>query len=314
MDMTPDVSVIIVSWNVAPLLKRCLRSVVSSDPDLSLQVIVVDNASSDESVSMLRGEFPWVQLISNRANLGFARACNQGLRLATAPLVLLLNPDTIVAQGALEILIRFLQQHPDAGLLGPSLWNEDGTFQETSARVTPTLGRIVAIEVFKLQKLPFVGRWFRRRLFSPYDPGVIQEVQAISGAAMLLRRDLFEKGGGFGECFIHTGEDLDLCFRIRRAGWKIYFVPGARVTHLRGGSARQAPVRTLVNGAISVQRYLERCFGRRRARLYRLVLQGIDVPATILVGLAKSALGLQPPGDLRVRLQYARGIWTWRPM
>src|SRR5882672_6316287 len=97
MDMTPDVSVIIVSWNVAPLLKRCLRSVVSSDPDLSLQVIVVDNASSDESDSMLRGEFPWVQLISNRANLGFARACNQGLRLAMAPLVLLLNPDTIVA-------------------------------------------------------------------------------------------------------------------------------------------------------------------------------------------------------------------------
>jgi len=312
--MTPDVSVIIVSWNVAPLLRQCLHSLMSDAPDLSLQVIVVDNASSDESVAMLRGEFPWVQLIANDANLGFARASNQGVRLATAPLVLLLNPDTVVVPGALGILIRFLQQHPDAGLLGPSLWNEDGTFQETSARVLPSVGRIVAIEVFRLHQLPGVGRWVKRRLISPYDPDVVQEVQAISGAAMLLRRDLFEKGGGFGECFIHCGEDLDLCFRIRRAGWKIYFVPGARVVHVRRGSARQAPVWTLVNAAISTQRYLERCFGPWSARLYRLALQVIDVPATILIGLVKSALGRQPPGDLRVRLQYARGIWTWRPM
>lgn len=312
--MTPDVSVIIVSWNVAPLLRQCLRSVVADAPDLSLQVIVVDNASSDDSVAMLRGEFPWVHLIANRANLGFARASNQGFRLATARLVLLLNPDTVVMPGALGILIRFLQEHPDVGMLGPSLWNEDGTFQENSARVLPTVGRLVAIDVFRLQKLPFVGRWFQRRLVSPYDPDLIQEVQAISGAAMLVRRDLFEKGGGFGECFIHCGEDLDLCFRIRRAGWKIYFVPGAKVVHLGGRSARQASVRTLVNGAISIQHYLERCFGRCPARLYRLALQGIDVPATVLIGLIKSILGLQPPGDLRLRLQYARGIWTWRPM
>jgi hypothetical protein len=312
--MTPDVSVIIVSWNVAPLLRQCLRSLVADAPDLSLQVIVVDNASSDDSVAMLRGEFPSVQVIVNGANLGFARASNLGLRLATARFVLLLNPDTIVMPGSLGILIRFLQEHPDAGMLGPSLWNEDGTFQETSARVQPTAARLVAIDVFRLQKLPLVGPWFRKRLVSPYDPQVVQEVQAISGAAMLLRRDLFEKGGGFGECFIHCGEDLDLCFRIRRDGWKIYFVPEARVAHLGGRSARQAPVRTLVNGAISIQRYLERCFGRRPARLYRLALQVVDVPATVLIGLIKSILGALPLGDLRLRFQYARGIWTWRPM
>ena len=225
-----------------------------------------------------------------------------------------MNPDTVVAPGALGILTHFLREHPDAGMLGPSIWSEDGTFQATSARIMPTVGRLVAIDVFRIQKLPVVGRWFHKRLVSPYEPDVNQEVQAISGAAMLIRRDLFEEGGGFGECFIHCGEDLDLCFRIRRAGWKIYFVPGARVVHLGGRSTRQAPVWALVNAAISIQRYLERCFGRWPARLYRLALQGIDAPVAILLGLVKSALGRQPAGDLRVRLQYARGIWTWRPM
>jgi GT2 family glycosyltransferase len=309
-----DLSVVIVSWNVASLLRECIRSVVSDSADLSLQVIVVDNASADESVAMLRREFPWVRLIANTTNLGYARASNQGLRLATASRVLLLNPDTIVTRGALGLLLRFLEDHPEVGMLGPSLWNEDGTFQETSARVLPTVGRLVAIDVFRLSALPLVGRWFHRRLISPYDEGVVQEVQAISGAAMLVRRDLLVKGGGFGECFIHCGEDLDLCYRVRRAGWRIFFVPGARVVHLRGRSARQAPVWTLVNAAISIQCYLERCFGGGSARLYRLALQWIDVPATLLIGLIKTVLRLRPSGDLRVRLQYARGIWTWRPM
>lgn len=310
----PDLTVVIVSWNVASLLRRCLGSLAAAAPGLSLQVIVVDNASSDESVAMLRGEFPWVRLIANGANLGFARACNQGLGPATADRVLFLNPDTVVCPGALGVLLGFLADHPEAGMLGPSVWNEDGTFQTTAARVMPTAGRLVAIDVLRLHKLPLVGAWLHKRLVSPYDRGTIQEVQAISGAAMLVRRELLEKLGGFGECFIHCGEDMDLCFRVRRAGWKIYFVPGARVSHLQGRSARQAPVWALVNAAISIQRYLERCFGPWPARLYRAAIQGIDVPATLLIGLVKWASCQQPRGDLRVRLQYARGIWTWRPM
>lgn len=313
-DARPDLTVVIVSWNVASLLKRCLGSLAAGSPGLSLQVIVVDNASSDESVAMLRREFPWVRTIANGANLGFARACNQGLREAAADRVLFLNPDTVVGPGAFAVLLAFLAEHPEAGMLGPSVWNEDGTFQATSARVMPTAGRLVAVDVLRLPKLPLVGPWFHRRLVSPYDRGTIQEVQAISGAAMLVRRGVLDKEGGFGECFIHCGEDLDLCFRVRRAGWKIYFVPGARVSHLQGRSARQAPVWTLVNAAISIQRYLERCFGPWPARLYRAAIQGIDAPATLLIGLVKWACGLQPRGDLRVRLQYARGIWTWRPM
>ena len=313
-DAPSDLSVVIVSWNVASLLRECIRSVVADSDGLSLQVIVVDNASADESVAMLRSEFPWVGVIANPTNLGYARASNQGLRLARASRVLFLNPDTVVVRGALEILLRFLEEHPEAGMLGPSLWIEDGTFQETSARVLPTVGRLVAVDVFRLGTLPLFGRWFHRRLVSPYDFDLVQEVQAISGAAMLVRRDLLVERGGFGECFIHCGEDLDLCYRIRRAGWRIFFVPGARIVHLRGRSARQAPVWTLVNGAISIQRYLDRCFGGGSARLYRLALQWIDVPATLLIGLIKRALRLQPASDLRVRLQYARGIWTWRPM
>ncbi len=312
--MAPDVSIIIVSWNVAPLLGQCLRSVAADAAGLSAEVIVVDNASSDRSVAVLRSEFPEVRLIANDANFGFARACNQGLRHASAPLVLLLNPDTVVARGALTTLIRFLREHADAGMVGPALQNEDGTFQQASARLLPTVARLVASDVLRLPKAPLLGRWFQRKLISPYDPDTRQEVQAISGAAMLVRREVFEQAGGFGECFIHCGEDLDLCYRIRRAGWKVYFVPEARVVHLRGQSSRQVPVRTLVNGAISIQRYFDRCFGPWHGRLYRLVLQAIDAPFTVLTGAIKSLVGLQPRSALRQQLQYARGIWSWRPM
>jgi hypothetical protein len=310
----PRLSIIVVSWNVAPLLRECLRSVAHEASVLPVEIIVVDNASSDDSVAMLGSEFPQVRVIANDDNRGFAGACNQGLQVARAPLVFLLNPDAVIVPGALRALIDSLSKHPDAGMLGPAVLNEDGSFQETAARLLPTLARLVASDVLRLTRLPLLGRWFRRTLVSPYDPDVTQEVQAISGAAMLIRRDLFEQCGGFGECFIHCGEDLDLCFRIRRTGWKIYFVPQARVVHLRGRSAQQTPVRTLVNGAISIQRYLDRCFGPWHGRIYRFCLQGIDAPAMILIGLVTSLLRLRPAGDLRLRLQYVRRIWSWRPM
>lgn len=238
-----DISIIIVSWNVRDLLRRCLQSslkfeVPSPEPQtLNLELIVVDNASSDGTVEMLRNEFPNVRVIANPQNAGFTRANNQALAIAQGRYLFLLNPDTELQPGALQTLYAYAEAHPHVGIIGPKLFYGDGTPQ-SSRRRFPTL-MTAFLESTKLQQ------WFpRNRVLTRYymldtRDDETQQVDWVNGAAMFVRRAVYEQIGGFDEAFFMYSEELDWCYRAKQAGWQIVYLPTARVTHYEGKSSEQ---------------------------------------------------------------------------
>jgi GT2 family glycosyltransferase len=312
MPSSIDISVIIVSWNVASLLENCLESVFSNLDGFSWEVFVVDNASKDHTIDMINKKFPYVTLIVNEKNIGFARANNQALKRAKGRFVLILNPDAILTPGSLKKLIAFMEDHPEIGLVGPCIRYPHGEVQNTCARLLPTLSSTLLFYFLKIAKLPRFGKWYADKYLFPYDYNVTQEVEAVSGAAMMLRQEILTSINGFGEPFLHCGEDIDLCFRVRRAGWKIYYCCEAVVVHLSGQSSRQVPVRSSVNTMLSLQEYLNRCFGINQAIIYRLIVQVVQPPLMIVIGCIKFFLRSETGQEFRSRLEIAKSIWRWR--
>ena len=233
------VSVVVVSFNARPYLVRCLAS-LAAHVTLPLQIIVVDNASEDGSVEAVRSAHPAVEVIQNPANLGFAAACNRGLREARAPYCLLLNSDAEVCAGSLEGLTAVLDERADVGIVGPRTVEPDGTPQVSfGPDLTP------------------LSEWRqRRRVRALRDrrPGAVREVEAlcareqhpvwVSGACLLARRSALEAVGGLDERFFLYEEDVDLCLRVRQAGWRIFYTPRAVVMHHLGRSMETIPARS----------------------------------------------------------------------
>jgi len=234
-----DLSVVIVSWNVKELLSGCLESVCSSlqDEGIEHQVLVVDNASSDGSPEMVLQQFPQVRLLANAANKGFAAANNQALAQTQGRYVVLLNPDTVVRRDALGTLLRFLEQMPSAGMVGPRLVYGDGRFQH-SAFGFPSVAQVF-LDFFplhyRLSESQLNGRYPR----SLYASGHPFEVDHPLGACMMVRRQVVERIGGMDEQFFMYCEEVDWAMRVWRAGWSIYCVPTAEVVHYEGQSTRQ---------------------------------------------------------------------------
>lgn len=224
-------SVIIVSFNTAPLLRACLTSVFESSVGFDLEVIVVDNASSDDSLRMVERDFPSVRLIANPRNVGFAAANNQALRITSGDFALLLNSDCEALPGALQSLVEFARTHPQSGVVAPKLLNPDGSVQPSGRRF-PTLWRFF-MEVTALYKTFHPHGYFNPR----EDYTRIREVDEVSGAAMLVRRETFEQVGLLDEGFFFYWEDIDWCKRIKAAGWKVVYLPQARIVHHFGGSS-----------------------------------------------------------------------------
>ena len=309
----PDVSVVIVSWNVAELLADCLESLQQNSGGVSIEVWVVDNASHDNTPDVLRERFPWVHVIANKENRGFACANNQGFRRATGRYVFILNPDTVVPEGTLSTLIDCLDTNPEVAMVGPRLLFPDGKTQSASARLHGgSLLRAICLKALQLHKIPRIGPWLQKKLQNPYDYEITQDVEAISGAAMLVRREVLRDLEGFGETFIHCGEDFDLCYRIRAAGWQIRYVSESRVVHFVGQSSGQAPARNAVNSAISVEEFFRRCFGARNAVIYRLIVQTIEGPFLVAIGLLKFLLRKESLANLKGRIETFRGYLAWR--
>jgi N-acetylglucosaminyl-diphospho-decaprenol L-rhamnosyltransferase len=234
-----SVSVVIVNHNTRQELQACLGSL---EQGKVAKVVVVDNRSSDGSVGMVRSNFPWVTLFSNTSNLGYGAAANQAIAACTTPYVLLLNSDTCLQDGALEALGGYLDQHPQAALVGPRLINSGGIL-EASCYPFPT-----PLDTFLENSLSaiFLGRLIRRyvpgirRLYLrtwPHDAARI--VPWVKGAAMAIRREAFNAVGGFDEAFYMYFEDADLCWRLTKAGWQIHFAPVTTVMHIGGASTKQ---------------------------------------------------------------------------
>jgi GT2 family glycosyltransferase len=306
-----DVSIVIVSWNVRDLLRDCLESIDMASGDFATEVIVIDNGSVDGTVDLIPGRFPHVRLVASSVNLGFAKANNVGLAEARGRYVLFLNPDTVLLDRALARMTEFLEWHSDFAMVGPRLVYPDGRPQPECARRLPSLS-LALFEALYLHRLPSIGAAIRERLISTYDLGRSQEVEAISGAAMLARRAALLEVGGFDEAFLHTAEDADLCVRVQAGAGRIQYLADAQIVHLKGQSAEQAFARAGAMAIFSAGTYFERSRGRRHARLYRLIVQLIQMPILLLVGVAKVALRRARPDELRERVQLARTVWRWR--
>lgn len=265
----PDLSICIVTLNACDYLRNCLRSIIEqssylrwaeSDPGsnleaaeespssqglLSFELVIVDNGSGDETVKMLQVEFPTARLVRNSKNDGFARPINQALRASLGQFMLVLNPDTIVLPGAINVLVDYLKAHPEVGICGPKVLNRDGSLQKACKRGVSRPW--AAFSYFSgLAALFPKSKFFGGYLLNYLDENATNEVDGVSGSCMLIRREVIEQMGYFDERFFAYQEDADYCFQAKKAGWKIIYLPQAQIVHYGGqGGSRVQPFRSI---------------------------------------------------------------------
>lgn len=250
----PQLSVVIVNYNSVAYTRRCLASLAAGAAGLRWEAIIVDNASPRRGVEGLAGEFASVRVIVRRTNGGFAVGANTGIRAARAATILLLNPDTVVRPGAVTTMARYLDQHPDVGVLGPRIENPDGTLQ-LSCRRFPTLSAALFNRYSLLTRLLPRNRFSASYLMSDWDHTSARAVDWLSGSAMLLPRAALAHVGLFDEGFFFTAEDVDLCRRMWDAGWRVVYLPEATVVHQIGGSSATLPNRVVIERHRGMWRY-----------------------------------------------------------
>jgi GT2 family glycosyltransferase len=283
----PDVSVIIVNWNSRELLRQCLRTVFQHAGDVRFEVIVIDNASFDGSEPMVRSEFPQAVFIQGDENAGFARANNAAAARASGRSLLFLNPDTEVSDGAIETMARFMDATPEAGAVGCRLLNTDGSLQTSCVQAFPTiLNQILDAEALR-RLFPESRLWGTRALLQ--DPATPSEVEAISGACLLVRRDVFLEVGRFTEAYFMYAEDIDLCFKLKGAGKQNYYLGSVSVVHHGGQSSNASSESQFGNLMMreSIAQFLNLRRGAGYARLYRLALATSALVRLTALGLAQ---------------------------
>lgn len=241
-----DISIIIVNYNVRDFLEHALVSIEKALQGrlrdgrlITGEIFVVDNASDDGSIELVRKKFPHVQLIVNEENLGFARANNIALAKARGRYILLINPDTVVQEDTLTTMIDFFEERPNVGAAGCKILNPDGSLQLACRRSFPSPWVSFA-KTMGLSSLFPKSKLFGRYNLTYLDPDEIHEVDALSGSFMMVRREVYEQVGGLDENFFMYGEDLDWCYRIQKAGWKIFYVPLTQIIHYKGESAKRS--------------------------------------------------------------------------
>ena len=282
-------SILIVNWNVRDLLRECLRSIERGRGGLAVEVIVVDSASSDDSVAMVAAEFPWVTLLPQAENVGFPRGNNIALAQARGDYLLLLNPDTVVLDDALPVLVDYLRRHPDVGAVGPQLLNPDGSVQ-SSRRRFPTL----ATGFVESTWLAGIAPGELRRYYALDLPdAVTADVDWLVGACILVRRAVYERVGGLDEGYFMYSEELDWCRRIKEDGWRVVYHPAARVVHHVGKSSEQAVTARHINFQRAKLRYFRKYHGRVATVVLRLFLLG-SYAWQLALEAAKGALGSKP--------------------
>jgi len=270
-DGRPFLSLCIVSWNDKEHLRSCLAALRAHPYGGESEVLVVDNGSTDGGPALLADDFPEMRLVENEENLGFPKACNQAIRASRGDIVVLLNPDAEVGPGALDVLADLIVSMPEAGAVGAKLLGPDGSVQPECRRDFPNLASdfLLLTTIYKLLPDPtIIWRW-RLPAAMPAGPA---ETFAVSGACMAVRRDALDDVGLLDEAsFMHL-EDIDLCYRLRRAGWKVFFHPGASVTHHGMGSARQVLGRMRSIHYEARYRFYRKHLGRARAEALRALI------------------------------------------
>lgn len=270
-----DLSICIVNWNTEILLKECLRSIYEQTAGISYEILLVDNASQDGSVRMVRQYFPNVCLIANQQNKGFATANNQAIRLSRGRYVIFLNPDTVVHGNALNTMVQFMDGHPEAGAIGCKLLNADGSVQHSTRQ--PLTLSIMFYENTILGRLLFFRRKVKDYKMKNFTFDRVEEVDAASGAALLVRKSVLNEVGIMDEGYFMFFEEMDLCRRIKMKGYKIYFIPNAVITHLGGASRHQNPKALVIISQESMMRYVSKFEGKKKILLFKFLYKPLFI-------------------------------------
>jgi GT2 family glycosyltransferase len=295
-------AVVVVNYNTREHLRACLDSVLLQQP---AAVLVVDNASSDGSADLVRREFPGVQLLENSANAGYGAGANLGIAHCATDYAVLLNSDTRLERGALEALRNYLDLHPEVAIVGPRLVNGDGTLQ-ASCYPFPTPWQIFLQESAAGHLFRFVPV-LRETHLQTSSHTAAREAPWVLGAALAIRRTAFEAVGGFDESFFIYYEEVDLCQRLRRAGWQVHFAPVTTITHIGGASTSQVRAEMLVHWFMSLKHYY-----RRHYRRLQLIAMLLVVKLVALTRLLRDTLRRCLTRDLRERALLAERSDGWQ--
>ena len=271
-----NLSIVIVNWNSSDFVRRCISSIYSRKLGISYEIIVVDSGSFDGCDRMLQEFFPKVHFIQINNNVGFARANNLGAGSARGTTLLFLNPDTEVCRNAISDLFAYVNEHADVGVVGCRLLNCDGSLQTSCVQPIPTiLNQVMDVAILQ-QWFPNVGLWRSALSFEGAIAPV--PVEAVSGACMMIRREVFDHVGGFSTDYFMYSEDLDLCWKVRAAGFRNYYLPGPKIVHYGGGSTACARSRfSFVMVPESVSRLLRKMRGKNYSIAYQLALSASAV-------------------------------------
>lgn len=286
IESNPDVTVVIVNYNVKDYLLQCLRSLDANRGGVSYQVVVVDNASQDGSVQELRPLFPSVKWISLTENIGFGRANNRGLQECTGRYVLFLNPDTIVGEDTLSTMVEYMDAHSDVGIAGCKVLNPDGSFQVACRRGLPTPWASFC-KLFGLQTLFPKSQLFARYNLTYRSIDETYNVDALIGAFMIAPLHVVEQVGGFDPQFFMYGEDIDLCYRIQQSGLSVRYVHTTSIIHYKGESTKRSSMNEVRVFYDAMEKFARKHFGGSRAFLFLLRL-GIYVRAIVARAVRKN--------------------------
>ncbi|MBN1123713.1 MAG: glycosyltransferase family 2 protein [Sedimentisphaerales bacterium] len=267
---TLDVSILIVNWNTKDLLRDCLVSVYEQTRDISFEIIVIDNASSDGSAEMVKSEFPDVTLLENTKNLGFAAANNQGYHISSGRYVLLLNTDTVVLDEAIQKCVAFADEDPQIGVLGVRIEDSDGRMKRDCYQFCSVLNLMISLPGF--HRMFPRSRFFGREHMTWWDFDDIREVDVIGGCYMLVRREAIEQVGLLDEGYFMYAEEMDWCWRFQNAKWKNVYNPHAHIIHYGGMSSAQNPGQMRVEYQKSILRFIEKRQGLLARIISRMLL------------------------------------------
>jgi GT2 family glycosyltransferase len=302
-----DVSVIVVNWNTLGLLRDCLRSIEAQKSNLSCDVIVVDNGSTDGSADMVEAEFPNVHLIRNQVNRGYAPGNNQGLAVAGGRYALLLNSDTVLLDSAIEKSVAFAESHPEAAVVGCRTIYPDGRLQH-NCLLFPSLLNL-ALSLTYLARLFPRNRFFGRARLTWWDYESPREVDAVAGCFMLVRRCAIDEVGPMSESFFMYCEEFEWCWRFRRAGWRVVYTPDAVIVHLVAASSAQCASEMRVLQRRSVLMLLEQRSGKPARFIANAMFLTTALARLAVLGVQRVVGGSAAAGAAR---QWPQGVATLR--